>query len=293
MKISASIFGKFLTTGVVLALFGCQATASSNTPARGPADGIPVEQPSQLRSLVPAAQLERAAGQQFLKMKQQASKKNQLAPDNHPQLIRLRKIASQLKPHALLWNENAQNWPWEVQLFLDDAINAFCMPGGKIGFYSGILEKLKLTDDEVAIIMGHEMAHALREHSRAQIAKSQLTGLGASVLSSVLGIGDVGRTLMDYGVQLTLLKFSRDDENDADLVGLDISSRAGFDPRAGVTLWQKMSMASKNKPPQWLSTHPSGPNRISQIERNLDFALPLYARAIGKTIDTLPPDPRL
>ena len=293
MKISAFLFGKLLATAFFLALAGCQTTASSNPAARGPADGIPVEQPSQLRNLVPAAQLERAAGQQFAKMKQAASKKNQLAPDDHPQLIRLRKIATQLKPHAYLWNENARNWPWEIQLFLNDSINAFCMPGGKIGFYSGILEKLKLTDDEVAVIMGHEMAHALREHSRAQLAKSQLTGLGASVLSSVLGVGDVGRTLMDYGAQLTMLKFSRDDENDADLVGLDISSRGGFDPRAAVTLWRKMSAASKGAPPQWLSTHPSSSNRINQIERNLDFALPLYAKAIGKTIETLPPDPRL
>jgi Zn-dependent protease with chaperone function len=292
MKISASLSQKLLVAGMVLALTGCQTTASSST-AHRPADGVPVEQPSQLRSLVSAAQLEQAASQQFSKMKQEAAKKNTLAPDSHPQLIRLRKIADQLKPHAPLWNRDSQGWQWEVQLFLNDSINAFCMPGGKIGFYLGILEKLKLTDDEVAIIMGHEMAHALREHSRAQIAKGQLTSIGAGVLSSVLGVGDMGRTLMDYGVQLTLLKFSRDDENDADLVGLDISARGGFDPRAGVTLWKKMSAASKGAPPQWLSTHPSGPNRIAQIERNLDFALPLYARAIGKTLDTLPPDPRL
>lgn len=276
----------------MLAIAGCQAVPSQSK-AQQPSDGVRVEQPSQLRNLVPAEQLERAAGQQFLKMKQAAAKKDQLAPDNHPQLIRLRKIAGQLKPHVKLWNQNADAWPWEVQLFLNDSINAFCMPGGKIGFYSGILEKLKLTDDEVAVIMGHEMAHALREHSRAQIAKSQLTGLGATVISSVLGVGDIGRTLMDYGVQLTMLKFSRDDENDADLVGLDISSRAGYDPRAGISLWRKMSAASKNAPPQWLSTHPSGSNRIGQIERNLDAVLPLYARAIGKTLETLPPDPSL
>jgi predicted Zn-dependent protease len=292
MKFSASVSQTFLAAGFAIALAGCQATASGGT-AQRPADGVPVEQPSQLRTLVPAAQLEKAASQQFAKMKQQAAQKNALAPDTHPQLVRLRKIADQLKPHALLWNRDAQNWRWEVQLFLSDSINAFCMPGGKIGFYSGILEKLKLTDDEVAMIMGHEMAHALREHSRAQLAKSQLTSIGAGVLSSVLGMGEMGRTLMDYGTQLTLLKFSRDDENDADLVGLDISARAGFDPRAGVTLWRKMSAASKGAPPQWLSTHPSGTNRIAQIERNLDFALPLYAKAIGKTVETLPPDPRL
>lgn len=292
MKTSAFLYKRIPAACLALAIAGCQ-TVASQSQAQQPSDGVRVEQPSQLRSLVPAEQLERAAGQQFSKMKQAASKKGQLAPEDHPQLIRLRAIASQLKPHAALWNRDASTWQWEVQLFLNDSINAFCMPGGKIGFYIGILEKLKLTDDEVAVIMGHEMAHALREHSRAQIAKSQLTGLGASVISSLLGVGEAGRTLMDYGVQLTMLKFSRDDENDADLVGLDISSRGGFDPRAGVTLWRKMSAASKNAPPQWLSTHPSGSNRIVQIERNLDLVLPLYARAIGKTTETLPPDPRL
>ena len=291
MTISAVALPKLLVIGLILAVSGCQSVASKSVADR-PADGIPVDQPSQLRALVPAEQIERAASQQFSKMKQEAAKKNRLAPDDHPQLIRLRKIAEQLKPQAQLWNQNANNWRWEVQLFLTDSINAFCMPGGKIGFYSGIIDKLKLTDDEVAIIMGNEMAHALREQSRAQFAKGQLTSIGASVLSAVLGVGDAGRTLMDYGVQLTLLKFSRDDENDADLVGLDISARGGFDPRAGVTLWRKMSMASKQAPPQWLSTHPSGPNRIAEIERNLEFVLPLYAKAIGKPLDRLPPDPR-
>ena len=254
-------------------------------------EGIRVEKPSAFAKLVPAEQLERSAQQQFVKMKAEASKKNALADDNDPQLIRLKQIADRLLPHTTRWNPRANQWAWEVQLFKSNTINAFCMPGGKIGFYQGILEKLKLTDDEVAMIMGHEMAHALREHSRAQLAKNQVTGIGAGLLSSLLGLGEVGRTVMDYGAQLTILKFSRDDESEADLIGMDIAARGGFDPRAGVTLWRKMSAASKNAPPQWLSTHPSGNNRIRDIERNLDKVLPLYARAIGKTIDTLPPGP--
>ncbi|MBU3724739.1 MAG: M48 family metallopeptidase [Burkholderiaceae bacterium] len=256
-------------------------------------EGIVLEKPSRLKNLVPAEQLERSAAQQFAQMKRQASEKNALAPDDHPQLIRLRTISKRLLPHISRWNSKAANWQWEVQLFGSNAINAFCMPGGKIGFYMGILDRLKLTDDEVAMVMGHEIAHALREHSRERLAKNQLTGIGAGVLSSVLGLGDVGRTVMDYGAQLTMLKFSRDDESEADLIGLDLAARAGFDPRAGVTLWRKMSAASKNSPPQWLSTHPSGNNRIAEIERHLDQVLPLYAKAIGKTLDTLPPDPSL
>jgi predicted Zn-dependent protease len=253
--------------------------------------GIQVEKPSRIKKLVPAEQLERAADQQFTQMKREAEKKNALAPENDPQLIRLRTIAQQLLPHTARWHPKAANWAWEVQLFNSSQINAFCMPGGKIGFYRGILEKLKLTDHEVAMIMGHEMAHALQEHARERVAKSQLTGIGAGLLSSVLGLGDVGRVMVDYGAQLTMLKFSRDDESEADLIGMDIAARGGFDPRAGVSLWRKMSAASKGAPPQWLSTHPSGNNRIAEIERHLDRVLPLYAMAIGLTVETLPPDP--
>jgi Zn-dependent protease with chaperone function len=220
-------------------------------------------------------------------MKREAAQKNALARDDHPELIRLRTIAQRLMPHAARWNPASSRWAWEVQLFGSNAINAFCMPGGKIGFYLGILEKLKLTDNEVAMIMGHEMAHALREHSRERLAKNQLTGIGAGLLSSILGLGDLGRTVMDYGAQLTMLKFSRDDESEADLIGLDIAARGGFDPRAGVTLWRKMSSASNKTPPQWLSTHPSGTDRITEIERHLDRVMPLYAKSIGVSLDQL------
>ena len=278
---------------VLLATFLAAILPIQQVAAQANDEGIVLERPSRLKNLVPAEQLERAAAQQFAQMKRQANEKNALAPDDHPQLIRLKAIAKRLLPHIARWNAKAANWQWEVQLFGSNAINAFCMPGGKIGFYSGILDKLKLTDDEVAMVMGHEIAHALREHSRERLAKNQLTGIGAGVLSSVLGLGDVGRTVVDYGAQLTMLKFSRDDESEADLIGLDLAARAGFDPRAGITLWRKMSASAKNSPPQWLSTHPSGNNRIAEIERHLDQVLPLYAKAIGKTLDTLPPDPSL
>ncbi len=288
-RIGPGLPGLVLATGLGVPFWPVLA----QSPSAAEEAGIQVEKPSRVKNLVPADQLERSATRQFEQMKQQAAQKNALAPDDHPQLIRLKEIANRLMPHAVRWNARASRWAWEVQLFHVKQINAFCMPGGKIGFYTGILDQLRLTDDEVAMIMGHEMAHALREHSREQIAKSQLTGIGAGVLSSILGLGDVGRTVMDYGAQLTILKFSRDNESEADLIGMDIAARGGFDPRAGITLWRKMSAASKNAPPQWLSTHPSGNSRISDIERHLDQVLPLYARAIGRTMDSLPPDPSL
>jgi predicted Zn-dependent protease len=238
--------------------------------------------------MVPASQLEASATRQYNSMKQKASEKNALAPDNHPQVIRLRAIAKKILPHAYAWNPESQAWKWEVNLFISDEINAFCMPGGKIAFYTGIIEKLKLNDDEVATVMGHEIAHALREHARDRIAKAQLSNLGASVLSSALGLGNLGGQALGQGLQILGLSFSRADERDADLVGMDIAARAGYDPRAGISLWQKMGQLSKDKQPEWLSTHPSGDSRIYEIQKNINEALFLYARAKNTTIDKLP-----
>lgn len=156
------------------------------------------------------------------------------------------------------------------------------MPGGKIAFYTGILEQLQLTDDEVAQIMGHEIAHALREHARERMGKSAATSIGAGLLSQVLGLGDIGRTLTNYGAELLTLKFSRDNETEADLVGLELAARAGYNPQAGVSLWRKMQAASKGAPPQWLSTHPAGSTRIAEIEAAIPQVMPLYERALGR-----------
>jgi len=154
------------------------------------------------------------------------------------------------------------------------------MPGGKIAFYTGILDQLKLTDDEVAMIMGHEMAHALREHARERLAKTQVTGLGLSLGAQLLGLGQAGDLAANLGTQLLTLQYSRSDETEADLVGLELAARAGFDPRASVTLWQKMGAATGNKGKlDFLSTHPSGPNRIKELEANMPKVEPLYRKS--------------
>ena len=258
-----------------------QGAAVLTLPAAGwvQAEGIEVGKNSMFTKLVPAETIERSAAQQYAQMLQQATNQNALAGRDHPQVKRLRAIANKTIPHALGWNPRAANWRWEVNLIGSKQINAFCMPGGKIAFYTGILDQLKLTDDEVATVMGHEVAHALREHARERMGKNAATGIGASLLSSVLGLGELGQTVTNYGAQLLTLQFSRSDESEADLVGMELAARAGFDPRSGVSLWQKMAIASKGAPPQWLSTHPSGTTRIADIEANLPKVLPLYARA--------------
>lgn len=242
-------------------------------------EGVEVGGNSKFTNLVPADQVEGAATQQYRQMMEQASEQHALAPADNPQLIRLRAIAKRIIPQALPWNPRARQWRWEVNLIGSKQLNAFCMPGGKIVFYYGILKQLQLKDDEVATIMGHEVAHALREHARERMGKSAATRLGANLISGLLGLGNVGDAVLGMGSQLVSLTFSRQDESEADLVGMELAARAGYDPAAGVSLWQKMATASKGAPPQWLSTHPAGPTRIRDIEANLPKVQPLFERA--------------
>ena len=242
------------------------------------AEGVTVGKPSTLRNLVPAGQLEQAAAQQYTQLMQESAAKKALGTDGDPQVKRLRAIATRIIPFSNRFNARANQWTWEVNLIVSEQLNAFCMPGGKIAFYSGLLDTLKLTDDEVAVVMAHEVAHALREHARARLAKGQLTQLGTSLLGQLVGAGQYTQ-LFQLGGSLLTLKFSRTDESDADLVGLELAARAGFDPRAGITLWQKMTASNKGAPPQWLSTHPSGQNREQDIRQHLPEVMPLYEQA--------------
>jgi predicted Zn-dependent protease len=163
------------------------------------------------------------------------------------------------------------------------------MPGGKIAFYFGILSRLQLNDAEVAAIMGHEVAHALREHARERIAKTTATQLGANALSALLGLGGLGDAMVQMGGQLLTLRFSREDETEADLVGLDLSARAGYDPGAGVWVWILMRGAGGGAPPQFLSTHPAGETRIRDIQSKLPKVEPLFRRAAKPEREFGPP----
>ncbi len=243
---------------------------------------VDVGKASGIRKLIPAETLEASAKQQYQQTLGEADSKGALAPDDYPQLKRLRAIAAKLIPFTAQWNPDSRKWKWEVNLIGSKQINAWCMPGGKIAFYTGILDQLKLNDDEVAMIMGHEMAHALREHSRERLAKSKATGMGLSVASQLLGLGQLGDVAANLGTQLLTLKYGRDDETEADLVGLEIAARGGFKPEASVQLWKKMLSATGGGKgqPAFLSTHPSGNNRIQELEANLPKVAQLYTQAV-------------
>jgi Zn-dependent protease with chaperone function len=237
---------------------------------------------SKARGLVPAEEIEAASQQQYAQMLAQAKQQGALAPEGHPQLQRLRYIASRLIPFATRWNDRAKGWKWEINLLGSKQINAFCMPGGKIAIYTGILDQLQLTDDEAAMVMGHEIAHAVREHARARIAKEQGTGALLSLGAQLFGLGQLGNVAANIGTQLITLRFSRDDEIEADLVGLEMGARAAYRPEGSVTLWEKMGKASGgNSGPAFLSTHPTGPDRLARLRDNIPRVSSLYQQAVA------------
>ena len=240
---------------------------------------------------VPASQVEGSARQQYAQMLQEAGSKKALAPVDHPQLKRLRYIADRMIPLTRECNERAAQWKWEVNLLGSQELNAFCMPGGKIAFYWGILARLQLSDDEVAVIMGHEIAHALLEHAREQMGKNTVTQMGLGLGAALLGLGELGDMAARVGSQLLSLTYSRDDESEADALGLVLSTRAGYEPAAGVSLWTKMMKASGGKsPPKILSTHPTNADRINDIQGRLERLAPLFDAA-AKPDQTFGPPP--
>ncbi|TWI63718.1 peptidase M48-like protein [Pseudoduganella lurida] len=278
-----------------LVLAASMGTVPAQQPAQhAQADGIPVTRLSRLRVLSDEDAVNQQSKLQYNQLLQEANQKNALFPADHPQVQRLRAIAKRIIPHVGRWNPEAASWNWEVNLLNSGQVNAFCMPGGRIAFFAGILQKLNMTDDEVAMVMGHEIAHALREHARKRQGESQLAAiagkLGGVAASAIFGIDP---QLTDFGgrmaAQAAVLKFSRGEETEADLVGLDLAARAGFDPRAGIALWQKMGAVNARAPIEFLSTHPSGDTRIAEMNKSMPLVLPVYARTRNTTVAKLPP----
>lgn len=200
---------------------------------------------------------------------------------NAEQTERVRAIAARLIPHTKVFRKDAPDWDWEVNVLTVDQLNAWCMPGGKIAFYTGIIEGLKLSDDEIAAIMGHEIAHALREHSRERASEQMATQLGLSVLSEAFGLSTNTQQLAGVVSKYTLeLPNSRQHETEADRIGVELAARAGYNPYAAVDVWKKMSKLSTGSIPEIMSTHPSNSSRIKDLKKYASKVQPLYQAAI-------------
>ncbi|MVW80443.1 M48 family metalloprotease [Bordetella sp. 02P26C-1] len=255
-----------------LALAGCAGVQTTQSGTVG------VQRTQYMSSLVPEQALVQEAGQQYAEMIQQAKSQNAL--DRDPaQVKRVQAISQRLVQQVGAFRPDAANWDWEVHVITSDDVNAWCMPGGKMAVYTGLLNQIKPTDDELAAVMGHEISHALREHARERVSQQMVTNVGLSVLAAATGVStDLGSKLTD--VMFTLPN-SRTHESEADLMGVELAARAGYDPRAAVTLWQKMGAASDGAPPEFLSTHPSAATRISELQSASQRVLPLYEQSKG------------
>jgi len=261
---------------LALALLACAAMAGCASTTSGGSVGAERKQ----LLLISSAQLDQMAAQSYAKLQADASKKGALNAD--PVLTqRVRAIAARIEPHTAVFRRDAPGWKWEVSVINSNELNAFCMPGGKIAFYSGLIKQLNLSDAEIAIVMGHEISHALREHSREQVSQAVAAQATIDIGAALLGLGSGSAQLASTAYEALLAtKFSRVDENEADRMGLELSARAGYDPRAGISLWQKMMKANQSgRPPEFLSTHPAESNRIQQIESLLPAVIPLYEAA--------------
>jgi predicted Zn-dependent protease len=235
--------------------------------------------------LVSSAEVDQAAAAQYRQVIQTETPKGNVNRDPK-QVERVRGIAKRLIPQTAVFRKDALEWKWEVNVLTSPEVNAWCMPGGKIAVYTGIIEKLQITDDELAAVMGHEIAHALREHGRERVSQQMAAGVGASLAGAVAevflpGTGQVGTGLAGAVGQVTFaLPYSRIHETEADRMGVELAARAGYDPRAAVTLWQKTGkLSSGSAPPKLLSTHPSHEDRIQDLTEFSQKVMPLYEQA--------------
>ncbi len=270
MKLVSRNIPAALFAALVLLAAGCASTT----------DGGAVNAERKQLLLVSSQELEQAAAQGYAQLQAEASKKGVL--NNDAALTqRVRAIARRIEPLTGVFRKDAPAWKWEVSVISSDELNAFCMPGGKIAFYSGLIKQLNLSDDEIAIVMGHEIAHALREHSREQVSQAVAAQTAIGVGAALFGLGEASANAGNTMYQALLAtKFSRVHEAEADRIGLELTARAGYDPRAGVALWQKMLKASSgSRPPAFLSTHPAESERIAQIQSLLPTVIPLYDAA--------------
>ena len=256
-----------------LLLAGCQAV---NTTSGG---AVGVERKQYMFSMLSTQEVNQMYAQSYQQTLGEASSKGVL-DNSSANAKRLRVIAGRLIKQAPLLRPDSAQWQWEVNLIKSPELNANCGPGGKIIFYTGIIDQLQLSDDEIAAIMGHEMAHALREHSREAMSRAYGVALAKQGAGALLGLGEGGMALADAVTQYSLtLPNSRGNENEADLLGLELAARSGYNPNAAVSLWQKMARAGGGAPPEFISTHPSSSSRIAALQAAIPKVLPLYQQA--------------
>jgi len=225
--------------------------------------------------IVSESELESESGRQFQEMRAQTPASTDVRTRAYINCVSAAIVQQLEKPYV--------DEDWEVEVFEAKDINAFAMPGGRIGVYTGLLQVAE-NQDQLAAVIGHEVAHVTQQHSLERVNREMTTRAGVIAGTAVLGGGSGVGDVLSMGAQLGLsLPFSRANETEADTVGLNYMAAAGFNPSASIQLWKNMGKKNKLGPPQFLSTHPSGENRIQELIQQLPEALKIYnaAQAAG------------
>ncbi|HEU4780542.1 MAG TPA: M48 family metallopeptidase [Steroidobacteraceae bacterium] len=255
----------------ILSASGCESVRTTSAGAVG------VDRKQQM--MVPSATIEQGAAEAYEAELKAARGKGVLNTDK-AQLARVTTIARRIVGATPAFRADAAGWNWQFNVQKNKDLNAYCMPGGRIMVYSGLIDTLDLSDAELATVLAHEVAHALREHTRERVSRAYAQQLVLSGAAAVAGVGEGTASIANMVAEVTFqLPFGRDQESEADQIGLELMARAGYDPRAAVTLWNKMASASSGGgQPKFLSTHPAAKERIKDIEKNLPRVLPLYSK---------------
>ena len=231
--------------------------------------------------MISSSEVDRLSAISYNDQAQKAKEKNILVTSG-PTYDRLKRIANRLIPQTGEFRDDTRQWNWQLTLIDAPTLNASCAPGGKITFYTGIIEQLNLSDDEIAAIMGHEIAHAIREHGRERVSQAMAQSAVANIaMAAAGGYGSAVSAANQVAQYVLVLPNSRQNESEADAIGLELAARAGYNPQAAISVWKKMIKATDSKsPPEFLSTHPSGETRIEQLTALMPVVEPLYQQSI-------------
>jgi predicted Zn-dependent protease len=260
-----------MACGIVLP--GCQTVQTTQPGVVG------VARKQSMSTMVSPQAIDQSAGQSYSAELSRARTAGTLNRDP-TQVVRVRKIAARLIDQTGYFRPDAKNWAWSINVETSKEVNAYCMPGGRIMVYTGLIDRLNLTDAELATVMAHEISHALREHSREQVSRKMNEQLGLTALAGLAGLNDASMQLASLLGDVTFnLPHSRVQESEADELGLELMARAGYDPNAAISLWKKMAALGQGNGSSFMSTHPSSATRTADLTALLPKVMPLYQAA--------------
>ncbi|CAN7538759.1 M48 family metallopeptidase [Trinickia sp. LjRoot230] len=266
--------------------------AAASASAYSPGESLHFGNGPMFRNPVSSQLLEAQSAADYAQLVERARSEGRLLPDGDPRVERVRTIAVRIAPFADKWSDRVKSWRWELNVVRSREIGMACLPGGKLIVYSGLLDRIHLKDDELGVLLGHEIAHALREQARERLGAAPPTLLGTNPIPQLFGVTNYDSTptpASGIGAPIVPMKYDATDETEADVIGSDIAARASFDPRAAVTLWDKLAAATRaDKPNGFIHTHPYSEARRLDIIKRLPDMLALYAKARGIPAERLP-----